>query len=105
MIAFTYILCLIISIAGLVVIDRRWKLALWVDARRTLKTIALSVGIFIVWDILGIILGIFFHGGSRLTLPIRLGPEFPLEELIFLVLLCYSTLIIYQALGKIWPRI
>ncbi len=104
MIHFAYLGFLLVGIGGMAIIDWRYRLALWHDTRRTLLTLASGVGIFVIWDILGIILGVFFHGGSELTLPLRLLPEFPLEELFFLTLLCYCTLIIYRGASKVWPR-
>lgn len=104
MIQFSYLAFLLVGIAGMAVIDWRYKLALWHDRRRTLLTLAISIAVFVVWDIAGIALGIFFHGGSELTLPLRLLPEFPLEELFFLLLLCYCTLVIFRGFTKLWPR-
>ncbi|MES2630984.1 MAG: lycopene cyclase domain-containing protein [Patescibacteria group bacterium] len=91
-----YLIGLLIGIGGLVLIDRRWKLGFWRDAGRTAKTLATAVAIFALWDLLGISLGIFFHGGSQYSLPYRLAPEFPIEEIVFLFLLSYSALIIYH---------
>lgn len=104
MIAFTYLIGLLVGIIGMAIIDWRYKLAFWRDRRRTIITLAICIAVFIVWDLLGIALGIFFHGGSDLTLPIRLLPEFPIEELFFLLLLCYCTLVIYQGASTRWPR-
>ena len=95
-----YLASLSVSITGMAIIDRRYKLAYWHDRRRTLLTLGIAVAVFIIWDILGIALGIFFHGGSQFTLPYRLLPEFPVEELFFLVLLCYCTLVIYRGAQK-----
>ena len=99
-----YLASLIVSIAGLASLDYRYKLAYWLDRRRTLHTIAIGVSIFVIWDLLGIGLGIFFHGGSAFTLPFRLLPNFPIEEIFFLILLCYVSLLLYLAGGKLWPR-
>lgn len=96
MIAFTYLAGLLVGIAGMAIIDWRHKLAFWHDRKRTIITMAICIGVFIVWDLLGIALGIFLHGDSELSLPLRLLPEFPLEELFFLLLLCYCTLVIYR---------
>lgn len=96
----SYLLALIVSITGMAIIDWRYKLAFWHDRRRTILTISIAVAVFILWDILGITLGIFFHGGSQFTLPYRLLPEFPVEEIFFLVLLCYCTLVIYRGAQK-----
>lgn len=98
-----YLGLLLFSISGLMTLDWRHKLAFWYDARRTALTIGFGIAVFVVWDILGIVLGIFFHGNSPYTLPFRLAPEFPIEELFFLFLLCYVTLILYRGLGR-WQR-
>lgn len=95
-----YLLALAISITGMAVIDWRYRLAFWHNRRRTVLTIGSAVAVFVIWDILGIALGIFFHGGSEFTLPYRLLPEFPIEEIFFLVLLCYCTLVIYRGAQK-----
>jgi lycopene cyclase domain-containing protein len=95
-----YLIALVISISGLIAIDYRFKLVFFYDARRTAVTLAMALWLFIVWDIFGIKLGIFFHGGSPYTLPARIIPEFPIEELFFLFLLTYVTLVIYRYVEK-----
>jgi lycopene cyclase domain-containing protein len=100
-----YLIGLLISIGGLMMIDRRWKLAFWRDGKRTALTLIVAIVIFILWDFFGISLGIFFHGGSAYTLPVRLAPEFPLEEIVFLFLLSYSALIIYHGVQSWRSRI
>lgn len=99
-----YLFALLISLAGMATLDWQHKLALWHDQRRTLLTIGIGVIIFVVWDIAGIALGIFFHGDSRYTLPFRIAPEFPIEELLFLTLLCYVTLVLFRLGEKLWQR-
>lgn len=99
-----YLLALVIALAGLATLDWRYKLALWYKRRRTLLTIIICVGIFLAWDVAGIALGIFKHGGSVYSLPLQLAPEFPMEELIFLTLLCYNALLLMRAGEKLWPR-
>lgn len=96
-----YLTGLLIGIAGLTIIDCRWKLAFWRNAKQTTATLAVAIAIFIIWDFIGIGLGVFFHGGSAYTLPLRLAPEFPIEEIVFLYLLTYSTLIIYHGV-QLW---
>jgi lycopene cyclase domain-containing protein len=96
-----YLTSLIVSITGLATLDRRFKLAFWHNKKQTLLTLFGAVAIFIVWDILGFLLGIFFHGNSPFSLPFTIAPEFPLEELFFLILLCYSALIIYRG-AHVW---
>lgn len=102
---FAYLLGLLIGIGGMAIIDHHYRLAYWNNKRRTITTVLISVAIFILWDMLGIWLGIFFHGGSAFTLQFRILPEFPLEEIFFLILLCYCTLVIYNGIYRRCSRI
>ncbi len=98
-----YLLALVGALLCLGLVDWRYKLALFHDWRRTLLTVLIAVGLFVVWDALGIYSGIFFYGGSPLVLPARLFPQFPIEEIFFLTLLTYSTLIAYRAMTRRAP--
>lgn len=102
---FAYLFVLLFSLAGMATLDWRHKLAFFYDSRRTLITLAIGVGVFIVWDIFGIALGIFFSGHSPYMSGWYLGPEFPVEELLFLTFLCYFTLTMYRLLEEKWQRI
>lgn len=99
-----YLGALVASICGLLVIDYHYKLAFWHDARRTALTMVVTVCVFILWDIVGIAMGIFLKGGSQYMLPFVIAPEFPVEELFFLFLLSFVTLLLYRGLGR-WRRI
>jgi len=95
-----YLLSLLAAISCLVLVDRKFKLAFFYDLRRTSMTLAIAIWLFIAWDIFGITFGIFYHGGSQYTLPFRIIPEFPIEELFFLLLLTYTALLIYRYVTK-----
>jgi lycopene cyclase domain-containing protein len=100
-----YLLALVGAILGTALLDWRHKLALCGGAPgRTLIIIGASVGFFLLWDVVGIAEGVFFRGSGPWMTGLLLGPELPLEELFFLILLCYSTLIAYLlaavALGR-----
>lgn len=97
-----YLIALCISIAGLVAIDWRHKVAFFAAPQRTAITVGIAMALFIVWDLLGIHLGIFFSGGSQFALPFMIVPDFPIEELFFLFLLCYVTLLIYRGASRRW---
>lgn len=99
-----YLLSLIIAIGCMLLIDRRFKLAFWYDAKRTALTVGTAVVLFILWDILGVSLGIFFDGTSPFLLPFRLFPHFPIEEIFFLFLLSYLTLILYRGVHLRWQH-
>lgn len=99
-IPYLYLIALVISIAGITLLDRRHKLAFWVDARASAISIAIGVAVFLIWDLVGIALGIFFRGNAPHLSGILLAPELPLEELFFLILLCYNTLLAYRWVKK-----
>jgi len=91
---------LLLSIAGLLALDWRYKLAFWAHAKRTTLTLVCAILFFTVWDLLGIFLGIFLHGQSPYQLPFTIVPHFPVEEIVFLFLLTYCTLVTYNGIVK-----
>ncbi len=102
--SFFYLGALLFSLAGMVIMDKKYSLAFFFDARRSIITTVVGVVVFILWDILGIALGIFFSGHSAYMTGWYLAPEFPVEELVFLFFLCYFTLIVYRLLEVKWQR-
>lgn len=100
---FAYLGCLLTVIGLLVLTDFRLKLAFFYDWQRTAKTLATALGFFLVWDILGVALKIFFPGDSPYTLRIMLLPRVPLEELFFLFLFTYLTLILWRLYAHLHP--
>lgn len=100
LIGFLYIALLLISIAGLGAIDHKQKLALFANPLPTVISVAVGVVVFLIWDIVGIALGIFFRGPAPHLSGLLLGPELPLEELFFLILLSYNTLLAFQFFAR-----
>lgn len=93
-----YLAALVVSIAGLVGIDHRHRLAIFAGRGWTAGlAVAVGVMVFLVWDVAGIATGVFFQGPGPFQSGVMLGPELPLEELFFLTLLCYSSLLAYVA--------
>lgn len=86
--------------AGMVILDWRYRLAFWHNPRRATITVLIGFLLFVIWDVFGISLGIFFSGHSIYMSGIYLAPEFPIEEVFFLLFLCYFTLISYRLLEK-----
>lgn len=95
----SYLLALVVSIIGLGIIDYRYKLALFHDMGRALKVLGLSLTVFISWDVLGIMFKIFFIGANPYLLGLRIG-QFPFEEMFFLILLIYCSLVLYRFIAK-----
>lgn len=101
--SFLYLLCLAASFIGVGLLDHRYRLMFWRgrDRLRVLFVVLLGTFFFLIWDLCGIGLGIFFRGESPVMTGVEILPELPLEEPIFLLFLCYLTLVLISAGQKI----
>ncbi len=90
-----YLLALLVALTGMVVLDRRFRLFFWRDARRAAIVLATGLIFFLAWDLLGVGLGIFFRGETAFMTGLQVAPEVPVEEVFFLTLLCYLTMNVY----------
>ncbi|HEY0216045.1 MAG TPA: lycopene cyclase domain-containing protein [Cellulomonas sp.] len=109
MTSLAYLGALLVSLAGLAVIDRRFRLAFWAHPRRAAATVAVGVVGFLLWDAAGLLLGIFARGESPHMTGLLLAPELPVEEAVFLTLLSYVALLTWRgadrwAAGRHGPR-
>jgi lycopene cyclase domain-containing protein len=96
-----YLAALLVALAGMVVLDRRWRLFFWRDARRAAIVLAIGLAFFLVWDLQGIRLGIFFRGETSFMTGLQWAPQLPLEEPFFLLLLCYLAMNLYGFLTRV----
>ena len=92
-----YLAALLVALLGMVVLDRRFALFFWRDARRAAVVLAVGVLFFFVWDVAGVGNGIFFRGETSFMTGLQVASEIPLEEIFFLTLLCYLTMNVYGA--------
>lgn len=99
-----YLLGLLVSLTGMTVLDARFRLFFWREPWRAAVVMLVGVVFFLVWDMLGVALGIFFIGPTRLLTGVLLAPDVPLEELFFLLLLCYTTMNLFGAVRPIVAR-
>ena len=91
-----YLLFLCAALGSMVLLDRRFALVFWGDARRAGAVLVVGVLFFLLWDVFGIGLHIFSRGGGPYLTGIVLLPELPLEEVFFLTFLCYLTLVLFM---------
>jgi lycopene cyclase domain-containing protein len=96
-----YLVLLLVSIGGMMVLDRRWRLFFWRDRTAAALTTLIGVAFFLLWDIAGISQGIFFRGETPFMTGILIGPELPVEEVFFLTLLCYLTMNLVNGFGRL----
>jgi len=100
-----YLLALAIALTGMVVLDRRFRLFFWQDARRAAIVLVVGLVFFLAWDVAGIGLGIFFRGETDFMTGLQVAPELPLEEIFFLTLLCYLTMNLYSGLERVLAHV
>ncbi|WP_353829098.1 lycopene cyclase domain-containing protein [Agromyces sp. SYSU T0242] len=94
MTAVAYLAGLLVVIGCMALIDARWKLVFWRAPLAATLTITIGLAFFLLWDAAGILAGVFFRGDSAIVTGIELAPELPLEEPVFLLFLCYLTLVL-----------
>ncbi|MDR6970942.1 lycopene cyclase domain-containing protein [Leifsonia shinshuensis] len=99
-----YLACLLVALGAMVLLDARFRLVFWRDARRATIVLALGLVFFLAWDVAGIALGVFERGGSRFMTGIVVAPELPLEEVFFLLFLCYLTLVLIFGVRRLLDR-
>ena len=99
-----YLLAILVSAAGIALIDRRWRLALWNDALATAGAVVVGVAFFLAWDAVGIAAGVFVIGASPLLLGITFAPHLPLEEPVFLAFLSYLAVVVYAGARRVLER-
>ncbi|ACQ81732.1 lycopene cyclase domain protein [Beutenbergia cavernae DSM 12333] len=96
-----YLALLLFSLGGLGLLD--WHRRLVVADRggpaRGLVTIALVVAVLLLWDLAGVAAGFFFRGDGDHLLGWQVAPEIPVEEVVFLTLLVYVTLLTWRLLA------
>ena len=97
---FLYLAALLVSLTGMVMLDRRFQLFFWQDARRATLVLTTGIVFFLIWDLTCIDAGVFFRGEGQWMTGIQLAPELPVEEVFFLTLLCYMTMNVFVAVSR-----
>lgn len=101
MIGAIYLLAILVSWAGMWVIDLRYRLFFGAKPRVAAAVLLSGLALFLAWDGAGIAFGVFFRGSAEIMTGIELAPEFPLEELFFLLFLCHLTMVLFTGIGRI----
>lgn len=102
--SFAYLAVLLVSATGVLIIDRRFRLFCWQAPARAIATLVLGTAFFLAWDLVGITLGVFFHGSGRYMTGLMLAPELPVEELVFLLFLCELTMVLVLGAQRFLDR-
>ena len=91
-----YLVALVVSLAGLIYGDYKLKLALFVKPALATKILLTSIIFFLIWDIVGIFYGIFSTNQEFVSGLYFFTSDLPLEELLFLTLFSYVTLLTWR---------
>jgi len=97
--AILYLAALLVALTGMVMLDLRFRLFFWRDARRAAIVLIAGLVFFLAWDLSGIGLGIFFRGETSFMTGLVVAPELPVEEIFFLTLLCYLAMNLFGFLS------
>lgn len=104
MTSLVYLLALLISLGCMGLLDRRFCLALWRAPRRAAIVLTAGIVLFLLWDLAAIAAGHYRMGASPWMTGILLGPELPLEELVFITFLSYHTLVLWGLVDLLLAR-
>ncbi len=96
MMQYYYLVLLLCSILGLIYADWIYKLAWFRNPHQAGACFAFALVFFLVWDIVGILLGVF-STNQALVSGLYIGsPDLPIEEFLFLGLLTYNVVIVWR---------
>lgn len=99
-----YLAALLLSLCGMLLLDRRFRLAFWAAPGRAAATVAIGTAFFLAWDAVGIATGVFVKGDSPLLIGVDLAPHLPLEEPVFLAFLCHLALVVHAGFLRLRER-
>lgn len=94
-----YLAGLAIALVAMAVLDARFRLFFWRGPVRAAVVLAIGLGFFLAWDIVGVRSGVFFQGEGPFLVGVEVAPQVPVEELFFLTLLCYVTMNLVGGIG------
>lgn len=95
-----------VLVAGLCMglVDHRWRLFLFRWPNRAVVVLAVGFVFFLVWDLVAIRLEVYSRGESPAMTGIEVDHELPLEELFFIVFLCYVTGVLHGLFARLLER-
>jgi lycopene cyclase domain-containing protein len=104
MMQLAYLATLVLGAGCMALMDHRWRLVLWADVRRALIVIGVGLVLFLAWDVAALRLGLYHRGESAGMTGVEVAPDLPLEEIFFILFLCYLTLVLHRLVHRILLR-
>ncbi|MFJ4210062.1 lycopene cyclase domain-containing protein [Paenarthrobacter sp. NPDC089675] len=90
-----YLASLLTGIGCMLLLDHRFRLFFWRDAKAAAIVTVVGVLFLLGWDLSGIALGIFLRGEGAIATGVLIAPELPLEEPVFLLFLVLCTMVLF----------
>jgi len=104
MMQLAYLGTLVLGSGCMALMDHRWRLVLWADARRALAVLGAGLVLFLAWDVAALRLGLYHRGESAGMTGVEVAPNLPLEEIFFILFLCYLTLVMHRFVHRLLLR-
>jgi lycopene cyclase domain-containing protein len=98
-----YLLAIVGSTLCMGLVDHRWRLFLFARPARAVAVVGCGLLFFLVWDVVAIGLGVYERGDSAAMTGVEVADELPLEELFFIVFLCYLTMVVHRLVRRVVP--
>jgi len=95
-----YLACLLVPLGCMVLLDHRFRLFLFADARRGALVLGVGIAFFLLWDLVAIGLGFYGRGQGAALSGVELLPHLPVEELVFITFLCYLTMVLHGLVSR-----
>lgn len=99
-----YLLCGLVSLAGTVAVDRRWRLFLFADPRRALPVLGVGALLLLLVDLVAIRQGFYRRGEGSALSGLEVVPHLPVEEVVFVVFLCHLTMVLHGLVSRSLER-
>lgn len=93
---YLYLLSIVVSFAGIVTLDWRYRLALFWRWRTALRLMLLGFVFFVVWDVALVGSGLYWTMPQYVSGWYIGTPDLPIEEIGFLLFLNYLTLVLWR---------
>jgi lycopene cyclase domain-containing protein len=100
MISWSYLAALLSALTCVALVDRRWRLVLWADVRRGALTLFAGAVFFLVWDLFAVHDGFYRRSDSDAMIGAQIAPGVPVEEVFFVLFLCYVALVLHRLLAR-----
>ena len=100
----SYLVALLLSLAGVALLDARHRLFVWAVPRRAAIVLTIGVTLFLLWDAAAIARGFFERGRGGALVGVEVAPHLPVEELVFVTFFSYLTMVVFTATHRLVTR-